>query len=372
MTFVAFLVLVIIFSYLGDEKISGSVRAVFFRIALIFTLSYMTGMGGDLFTDHQEYQMMFKNIDKFRIGEISGLDSIFLEKSDSGGVRAEIGFLCLCKLLSLLGLSDIGIFFALAIITNTLIVITYYRFKWPPFIFLLFICNGTFIQEANLVRQMLAVSIFAFSLKYIECRNLLKYSLCCLIAFAIHRSSMVMLPFFLFFLKFDDDRYIKLVLAGMWLFSVLVGLRLLSFNIDLFLAISLVSDTYGGFMTDDPNMGIEKASFSLIYNFFVALSFFFYKKESYKIYFYVFILNGIFQNISVQFLNLNRVAYYFEVISPAFIPFLIEHISKHKKIVPIMEVLSLFMIFFYIRLYIISVETIYLGPNFHQIFEIFR
>lgn len=69
----------------------------------------------------------------------------------------------------------------------------------------IFLCFGGFyLGIFNHSRQFLAVSIFLYSLKYINSSSLKSYCICILIATLVHYSAIVMLPmYFVFKLKFN-------------------------------------------------------------------------------------------------------------------------------------------------------------------------
>lgn len=374
MIFLVFLVLVISFSYLGDEKVSGERNATFFRIALILILSYLPGMGGDLYEDHQSYLTMFKNIDKFNFSDIDDLET-FLGKSESGGERAESCFLLFCKLLYMIGLSEVGIFLVLAIITNTLLVKTYYRFEFPVLIFLIFICSANYFQEANLVRQMLAISILIYSTNYIVYRKWGKYLLCCLLAYLIHRSSIMMAPFVLLCFDNKSYKYLRFIFMGLWGLSVLIALKFIIIDMSLLLVIDVLSDMYGMYITNDDTIGIDNLKFNFLFNGLVLLLFFLYKDNQEKnVYAYLFILGIIFFNISVQVPNFSRISLIFTIVNPVFVPYIITLFAKINKKFELQKILVVFVGFYYVTIFyrVLLLESNYIGKNLHGFSEIFR
>lgn len=85
--------------------------------------------------------------------------------------------------------------------------------------FCIFLCFGGFyLGIFNQSRQFLAISIFLFSLKYVNIRSFKSYCICILIASFVHYSAIVMLPmYFVFKLKFNVRNVIILSL-GYFLF----------------------------------------------------------------------------------------------------------------------------------------------------------
>lgn len=55
---------------------------------------------------------------------------------------------------------------------------------------------GILFNSWDQVRQALAIAIFIYSIRYIEINNLKQYLICCLLAFLVHNSALIMLPLF--------------------------------------------------------------------------------------------------------------------------------------------------------------------------------
>ncbi|MBY8203916.1 EpsG family protein [Vibrio fluvialis] len=68
-----------------------------------------------------------------------------------------------------------------------------------------------FLSSMNVVRQFLAVGFFAYSIRYIQSRELFKYCLCIMLATAAHKSAIVLLPLYYFLpLKFSAMMYLSI------------------------------------------------------------------------------------------------------------------------------------------------------------------
>ncbi len=364
-----------LFSYFGDKKNSGTGDFVYYRIALILTLSYMTGMGGDLYEDHQSYKIMYKYIDTISLQKIIGGDlSLFKFVEFGYGETTEIGFVILCLFFKILGLSDVGMFFIIAVITNTLLVKSYYRFEHPVFIFLIFISSSIFYQQANLVRQMLVVSISIYSLKYVVNQQLLRFLLCIVIAVSFHRASIFMIMFIPFCFNIDVYKNARYALFFLWCLSIFVAFKLIVFDMSLLLLYDMTLSGYESYMTNEANMGILNVNFSLVLNFFVLLFFLFYKRERKKdVYAYYFVLGTIISNISVQIANLSRVAMFFSVVNPAYIPYLLYATSKQGVFSGVIKIVThlsfIYYLFYYIR--VSEEQSKFMGISFRSVFELF-
>ncbi len=65
-----------------------------------------------------------------------------------------------------------------------------------PYFALFLVLGPMFLEMANIMRQMVAFSIFIYAIKFIEKRNILKYCLCIAICVLFHKSAIILLPFF--------------------------------------------------------------------------------------------------------------------------------------------------------------------------------
>lgn len=136
---------------------------------------------------------------------------------------AEKGFTLIYKIIGLftddswwviafVGLLTI-IFFFLAIYQQSCMI---------PFSILLFFITNKYFTSLNQIRQMLAMSLFIYSLKYIYQRNWKMYFFLNLIGNSIHTSSMMYLPlYFLYGKKIDARGNIILLVASVVSFPVL-------------------------------------------------------------------------------------------------------------------------------------------------------
>ena len=376
MLFLLFFILVIGLSFLGSSGCSRGYLSIFYRVALVFTLSYLVGMGGDLYNDHYNYKSIYKNIDSIKLDEISGIGNFFFDKyilSEFEG--SEWGFILLLKLFKILGFSSVGMFFTIAIITNSLIVSSYYRFNEPTFAFLIYISSSIYFQEANLIRQTLAMSIFCYSLKYIVDKRLGKYLILCLLAFLFHRASMLMLVFAPLCLKEKHyTNYLKYFLFGLWVVSIIISLKIIRFDLS-FITLSFIAlDGYDAYLTDENVIGGSQMRFNIVNNILALLFFFVYNRNKSKdIYAILFIIGIVIANISVQIVNFERLGFYFYVVFPVFIPYLLEITFSKRKIVTIKPFVYSVAFLYYIIIFtkVSFSQSEYLGKNLHTVLELF-
>lgn len=70
----------------------------------------------------------------------------------------------------------------------------------------IFMCNGLFMDSFNGIRQMLAIAIIINAYEYYVKKDIKKVLGLTIIAFFTHMSSIMMVPFFMFFVKGKNDK----------------------------------------------------------------------------------------------------------------------------------------------------------------------
>lgn len=310
----------ILFAFWGDEYgpfAKSPIYKLIFRVLLVITLSYITGLGGSISSDHAAYIWHYDN--EYSIDTLSSLANSFRinlmgERDGFEPLFVGLGIIC-----NKLGLTHVGFFLIVAIITNTLLVSVIFRFRLPYLSILLFLVSIDYYQEVNLVRQILAVSVFNFSLKFFTERRLILSALFVLIATFIHMSAILLMPLLLIpLLKDKGNKYIYVFLFLFWVLSVMVSMGMISLNFG-----ALNAFTYYETVLNH----ITNISFDIIYNAMVIVFFVVMVmeqksiiKRGYTIYAVVFILGCIFRNLAVSLFGLYRFSFYFSFIYCCFVP----------------------------------------------------
>lgn len=309
MSWAFFSLVVLLSAYLGD-KVNNPRKYIYFRLLLVLALSYLIGMSGIVSTDHDEYAAFYNNLKYLDFkGFLSVVDFNFFSDRITNELRFEIGYASLNYICSLIGLSEAAFFLIVATITNALFVSFFYRYKHPVFSVLLYITSMYYLQEINLVRQMLAVSVFLYSIKYIEQKNLIMSIIFVIIAASIHASSLLLLPFcFIVFTDFNKEtKVFSSVLLALWIFSIFVALGLVFFDVGGFIE---MSNFYEGYSNDRLENDLV---FDIMLNIVVVLSFIglLIKKLALQPIIIFTIVGAVLSNISLSFYILFRYALYF-------------------------------------------------------------
>ena len=300
----------VIVCLLTDKIVASKYRTNYVKtvltICLISVLAYVTSFGSVFSSDSSN------NI--IRYGQYTTFSSLLFSSSDLGVSRdAEVGYNFLCYLGNVLHLGGPGFFFVLTFVMNSIIVKTILRFPNPIISMLVYICSIVYIQQTNLLRQSLAVSIFVLILYFIDNRKKI-YVICLFVlSIFIHTTSIITIPFVLLCF-FDYSKYIKgvkLVLAAVWIFSLLDVLGVIHTSWTSSLLLYYLSDSsYGEFYDITDTLG-TKSHFDILGNIMFLFLLFFYKSEKHVIYVIVAMSACILNNFAFNLPLLNRLVLYF-------------------------------------------------------------
>lgn len=95
-------------------------------------------------------------------------------------------------------------------------------YSWPYLVFT-FVIGVEWLQYANILRQVLAFSFFAFSLKKLEDRQILRHYLFILLAILMHKSALILIlacPLYLLFHRHFSRIAVQIILLS---FSIILG-----------------------------------------------------------------------------------------------------------------------------------------------------
>ena len=168
---------------------------------------------------------------------MSGSDWVSYEQVYNSGFldkTVEVGYMAISNLLSNLGV-DFWFFY---IVIKTLAFVVFYRIIFknknedPYFSFMIFLASfGYFMFIDCPFRNLIAVSIFLLSIKYIISKDYLRYALVVILASTFHLTALIMLPIiFLEKLSKVKSKNLLFIYLFLYLFLLLGGIDLL-FNI---------------------------------------------------------------------------------------------------------------------------------------------
>lgn len=311
---------ILIFSYLGNEKYNKNKSYLFFRVLLILSMSILPGFGGMVSTDHPVYVLRYLLTDWDTLNVLQ--DSFEVERSS-----IEIGYELLNRLGNLLTLGVPGFFYVVSCIMNTFLVIVSFRFPAPGLSLLFFVISGYYFQEANLVRQFLAIAVVLYSLKYIVNRDIVRYLVGCTVAVTFHTSAVIFFPFVLFAVV-DMMKYYQKLIVILFCFWIITFLFPLGFiNPQSLLAqlinLGILSNMYDNYLTVDQTVGGEtELSIIFLFNLCFTLLVFLLKPVKNHIYLIFCIIGSILTNISFAIPSVWRLSLYFMVLFSLSIPYI--------------------------------------------------
>lgn len=127
----------------------------------------------------------------------------------------EVGFNYINKFLYLFTEDSWILFAFVGLITNVLFMAAIYQQSEDiPFSILLYFLMSYYFASLNQIRQMLAMAVFVYALKYVYARKWKAYMGMILLAISIHFSSIIYLPVYFLYGKEKTSGQMLAVLAG--------------------------------------------------------------------------------------------------------------------------------------------------------------
>lgn len=224
--------IVSVFSFFDEIKISRNSKHFLIWSVLIILIIF-AGTRYETGNDWIEYTKVFD-----RVPEISDLIRNPLYFSM---FRMEPGYILLNSLVKSLGGQIDEVFLISAIFTIVVLFISLKHYSVFCFVAVLLYMRYGYLQTNTMfVRQGIAISLFMYSIKYIECKSFLKYSGFNLIGSLFHTSTVIVFPlYFLFKRKYKNRTILLGVIIAIVLSSINIIPYLLFFAPD-FIKASLI------------------------------------------------------------------------------------------------------------------------------------
>ncbi len=295
--------------------------------ALILTLTLMVGFWGIVAQDHDAYINAYNSFNGYSFYDIFDNVTDLLAKQAIG---MELGYNVINVLGHYLNLKAPLFLTLTALFVNTCVVKFIYNYPHPVLSLFFLLSMNFFLQEANLVRQILAMAIFILSIRPLLEGKWKSYLLLIFVATLFHTSAIILSLLVLFeFVRTKNAQAIAYYsLIGIWAISIMVMFGIVSFDI----ASIFIDSSYSIYAVDDNGIGMEVSFMNIAFHNIVAIALLLcYKtlKVKSKIFYYAVILITVSCiNISYAFPNFFRFATYFSVI---FFVFAIYLFSKSEK-----------------------------------------
>lgn len=350
----AFIILLVVFFSVFDFSNLNVFKKKILLFFLSFILILFVGTRLETGDDWGEYTKVFDKIPL--VSDLWNDNGMFLL------FRMEPGYILFNSVIKSFGGSINEVFLLSSIVVISLFFVFQKRYTLLPFLAVLLYMRYGYMQfNMMFVRQGIAISIFFYSLKYIEDKKIIKYLLINILSSLFHSSLLIVLP--LYFVI--NRRYSNIFLCTVVFISVLLSFfdwmgAILSF-FPPFIQSSLTSytesDVWGG-MTGKINIAVaekfilllmclrlrekleqKNISFNLVFNLFVLSI----------ICYYAFFQTYVFQQRTVLIFQLSTIF----IISQLFLFFSV------KNRMMVLFILNLMVIYFFFR-YINIGKDVYL------------
>ena len=329
-----------VFSFQGKRNLNV------FHLSALLLLSFVVGFRYNVGVDWMGYKMTFESLRSF--GE-----SFFNRSS------MEIGYLTINQWVIDMGWDYTAMFFIVALFSWFFIFISVPTKLLPLTIFFLF-TDEYFFWSMNGVRQFMAIAVFLYAIKFILSKNLLYYISFILFASLFHKTALLLIP--LYFLPIN-----KLYNHKVWMTLFLVSIFLsqtsiVSLIIDSIFSIlanySTASEVYARY-ADSRGFLSQELHYGLGYYFKTITSFFVFlmsksigdKYPSTRIYFLLFFIGAIFNNIFIEIPLASRFILYFSFLKPLLLAIIIYYLWNKKTYLVSVSTCVLFVVLFAVAIY---------------------
>lgn len=240
-------------------------------------------------------------------------------------------------------------FFTMVIVLSFLNCLLYYRVirnyvkpehYWLA-VFLYVFSTGIMLTQLSAMRQSLAISIFLFSIDYVNKKKIMIYIFCVFLAYLIHTSALILLP--IYFFNSLSKKWNTILIFLFFVFLFVIQNQLKQY---LYLLVSNNFERYEIYYDADNNL---KIGFGVFYSFvlFILLLKSQNKVEQNQTIFYkLTILNFLF--IPISFINpsLGRISMYFLPSIIVIYPLLF--LNKKDKLLSFTLLVSLVIYIFFV------------------------
>lgn len=304
----------------------------------------------DFGNDYMEYLRGY-----IHINEVYSLNALRFNSFDVEGEHVEIGWVILCLLCKPIG------FFGMTMVTSAVLCFSMYnaikhnidkRYYWLA-VFIFVFTPNIMMVFSSMMRQAMAVSIFLFSIKYINNRDYKRYFLLTLLAISMHSTAYIMIP--LYFIPYQKIKYTKKVVI--WLLSILLivatVLPLLTNNIIDFILFVLprYNDYYSEMISWNNDIG---TGLGFLLNFFLMVFTLLnasYSNKGRRVYFFISYLYFISLVLTIMVNPLYRMTLFLIMCMPIFYTLGFQYAkSVYYKILFFIPI-AFFTIYQYIQIY---------------------
>lgn len=340
---------------------------------MALVLGWFVSFGGKALTDQLSYYQFYKSVDNISLSSTFQLLFEHYQTIENRNTF-EAGYVFINVLFSKLGFGYVGFIFIYSVVMNYFLFLAFSENKHLGLITAVFLTTSLFVQQANLIRQMMAVSMFVYGVKYIQTREFVKYLLIIVLCSTLHMSALILIPFY-FFANKHIPKYIIIIIYILSVYSNLAKIELEFLNSYIFLYYDMSFEKFGR---------EEEEIFNIALNLFFILSLILYNKKSItsdkdKLYFNLFFIGIVLSNLMFVSFGLYRISLYFTIFSViiiAQIPKYFSHSTLVKKISLYkfkVVIYSIIALYYFRILYrrVMNVDTHTLGSEFYSMLDFF-
>lgn len=267
--------------------------------------------------------------------------------------RLEYGYFLLNKILIMLGLGPQSIMFASSLITITFIIKALLK-KHVMFnvgLGLLTFMLLFYLSSFNIIRMMIAVSIFLYNISNIEDRKLLKFIIFSIIAASFHISAIITIPAYWLYSLSINKRIVKSILLffGVFLFIIYFD-NIINFILSTLSVPSL--EYYQSYLGTSNKTHYSAFKKIILYLPLIIPGPFIYKKceecnKGFRFY-YLLLVIGVIITVLATFriAYVDRLAQYFLITVVMVLPVYIKVFKENRNIVLYCGLISYLFIFF--------------------------
>lgn len=329
-----YIYLFIIFLIILFNKKINTNKMNFFDVIILFFMITVCGLRKNVGTDYGLYKFYYGNLGK--------------------GSRFEIGFKNLMIFCNKIGCSYNVFIFIIAAITIILFYLLIKRYsKKPADSIFYFVTLGYYAFLFNIIRQMLAISISLFGIKYIKEKNFIKYLVVIVIASLFHLSALIMIPVY-FLLKLPNNRKINIALIFICICAMFLYNDVYHFVIKNFTQYSAYSEV-NAYTFTKPGLGTYIVG---LVNFVLFIVMFINRKkireldDMYDEYFKLFSYSLIFTGFSFVNSIAVRAGYYLSIYMIFLLPYLGKILFKKEN-----KKFEIIIVMFFIAYYVVHLVS---------------
>lgn len=210
-----------------------------------------------------------------------------------------------------------------------------------PYFMIVFMVCCYWLTYANGLRQMMAVSIWFYSIKFIAQKKFIHYFICILLAISMHYSSVILIPFYFLWNKKDGwfDNIIKqyIILAVSLALMKVASLQNLFQTFDKLVALvgySTYLDRLDDYQSENVSIGVGFLLYLFIHILIIRNSKkikYYYHSRLVSIVYDVYFVGVVLRYVFLSSLLFSRLNYFFENTSLVMIAFALYYSLKKDK-----------------------------------------